>query len=86
MQLSKNTPQDWFLNHKYNLQQDIFKPKGLKTKSGGDERIRTADPLLAKQVLSQLSYTPNWQSEIGGSKQELLNLTSSRLNLEAAFR
>jgi hypothetical protein len=26
--------------------------------SGGDERIRTADPLLARQVLSQLSYTP----------------------------
>ena len=25
---------------------------------GGDERIRTADPLLAKQVLYQLSYTP----------------------------
>ena len=26
---------------------------------GGDERNRTADPLLAKQVLSQLSYTPS---------------------------
>ncbi len=25
---------------------------------GGDERNRTADPLLAKQVLSQLSYIP----------------------------
>ena len=25
---------------------------------GGDEGIRTHDPLLAKQVLSQLSYTP----------------------------
>ena len=25
---------------------------------GGDERNRTADPLLARQVLSQLSYTP----------------------------
>ena len=25
---------------------------------GGDKRARTADPLLAKQVLSQLSYTP----------------------------
>ena len=29
-------------------------PKG----SGGDEGARTPDPLLAKQVLSQLSYTP----------------------------
>ena len=26
--------------------------------SGGDEEDRTPDPLLAKQVLSQLSYTP----------------------------
>ena len=25
---------------------------------GGDEEDRTPDPLLAKQVLSQLSYTP----------------------------
>ena len=27
-------------------------------KYGGAERDRTADPLLAKQVLSQLSYSP----------------------------
>ena len=26
--------------------------------TGGDEQVRTVDPLLAKQVLSQLSYTP----------------------------
>ena len=25
---------------------------------GGDEEIRTPDPLLARQVLSQLSYAP----------------------------
>ena len=31
---------------------ESFKPRG------GDKRDRTADPLLAKQVLSQLSYTP----------------------------
>ena len=30
----------------------------LKRYAGGDERNRTDDPLLAKQVLSQLSYTP----------------------------
>ena len=28
--------------------------------SGGDDGIRTHDPLLAGQVLSQLSYTPVW--------------------------
>ena len=27
---------------------------------GGDEEDRTPDPLLARQVLSQLSYTPIW--------------------------
>ena len=32
----------------------LCKPFGF----GGDERDRTDDPLLAKQVLSQLSYTP----------------------------
>ena len=32
-----------------------YKPPVL---TGGDERNRTADPLLARQVLSQLSYTP----------------------------
>ena len=26
---------------------------------GGDDRSRTGDPLLAKQVLSQLSYIPS---------------------------
>ena len=26
----------------------------------GDGEIRTHDPLLARQVLSQLSYTPIW--------------------------
>ena len=28
--------------------------------SSGDEGIRTPDPLLARQVLSQLSYTPEY--------------------------
>ena len=30
----------------------------LGVSGGGDEQIRTVDPLLARQVLSQLSYTP----------------------------
>ena len=30
----------------------------VQTSIGGGERDRTDDPLLAKQVLSQLSYTP----------------------------
>ena len=32
---------------------------------GGGERDRTDDPLLAKQVLSQLSYTPNLVGLVG---------------------
>ena len=32
--------------------------KMLQSKLGGDNRNRTDDPLLARQVLSQLSYTP----------------------------
>ena len=32
------------------------------TPFGGDEENRTPDPLLARQVLSQLSYTPIWVS------------------------
>jgi hypothetical protein len=31
-------------------------------RGGGDDRDRTGDPLLAKQVLSQLSYAPNLET------------------------
>ena len=31
---------------------------GVNISNGGAEEARTPDPLLAKQVLSQLSYTP----------------------------
>jgi hypothetical protein len=34
-------------------------------KDGGDERARTADPLLAKQVLCQLSYIPKGMAADG---------------------
>ena len=40
---------------------------------GGDEEIRTLDPLLAGQVLSQLSYTP-------GSFQSLRTLKIEQRN------
>ena len=35
-----------------------YEPMLPKIRRGGDEEARTPDPLLAKQVLSQLSYTP----------------------------
>ena len=34
----------------------VVRPAGLPV--GGDEQIRTVDPLLARQVLYHLSYTP----------------------------
>ena len=37
----------------------VFK---VQHKSGGDEENRTPDPLLARQVLSQLSYAPAFPS------------------------
>ena len=33
-------------------------PSPLCGPANGDDRVRTDDPLLAKQVLSQLSYAP----------------------------
>ena len=39
------------------------------TKTNGDKEIRTLDPLLARQVLSQLSYIP---SVFFGSESMLL--------------
>ena len=38
----------------------------LRFDLGGDKRNRTADPLLARQVLSQLSYTPDFALLRGG--------------------
>ena len=49
-----------------------YKPKcimvSVSQTVGGDKRDRTADPLLAKQVLSQLSYTPILLGEFPFSK------------------
>ena len=36
----------------------IVKEQTYSYKTGGDDRSRTCDPLRAKQMLSQLSYTP----------------------------
>ena len=41
----------------------------------GDNRIRTGDPLLAKQVLYQLSYVPiggQWSGISGQEKEPIL--------------
>ena len=51
----------------------------LVTSANGDGEIRTLDPLLARQVLSQLSYTP-----ICKSGSHLLSHTVSSIVSSAA--
>ncbi len=41
-----------------------YRPEPLHGEVGGARRIRTDDPLRAKQVLSQLSYSPLCQSNL----------------------
>ena len=43
---------------KYGSHPQILTTHSLGFRLGGDEGNRTLDPLLAGQVLSQLSYTP----------------------------
>ena len=48
---------------RFNSLSSVFCPQSSdpcpqSSETGGGERDRTDDPLLAKQVLSQLSYTP----------------------------
>ena len=43
---------------------------------GGDDGIRTHDPLLAGQVLSQLSYTPTYLIPLSEAHQKLNNKNS----------
>ena len=38
----------------------------LPPHNGGDKRVRTADPLNANQVLSQLSYIPKKENNMCG--------------------
>ena len=57
--------------------------------NGGGERDRTDDPLLAKQVLSQLSYTPNFMVGLVGfepTTPALSRRCSNRLSYRPGFR
>ena len=62
-----------------------YEPITILKDGGGDERDRTDDPLLAKQVLSQLSYTPIFSPMkflIGPSKLNNDLSKSSELTLD----
>ncbi len=54
---------------------------------GGRDRDRTGDPLLAKQVLSQLSYTPNpdYQQTIVHQRLTLTKLGPSGSKIDHVF-
>ena len=56
----------------FNLKQKI-QPACL-FEDGGAERDRTVDPLLAKQVLSQLSYSPTDASIATGRDKSVVGL------------
>ena len=49
-------------------------------KFGGDEENRTPDPLLARQVLSQLSYTPMLVVGLSGLEPPTSRLSGVRSN------
>jgi hypothetical protein len=46
---------------------------------GGGERARTVDLLLAKQALSQLSYTPGSEHRTQKSEQQFLPFPGSAI-------
>ena len=52
-------------------------PLRYQLSHGGDDGIRTHDPLLAGQVLSQLSYTPILSSKFGIPNSKLLGFAFS---------
>lgn len=52
---------------------------------GGAERDRTADPLLAKQVLSQLSYSPNHRKHLTANRQDQVTQTNHNSLQQTSF-
>ena len=63
----------------------MFFPIGFPS-HGGDEEIRTLDPLLAGQVLSQLSYTPVASFSFSGSSDPENRTTIDLLFLHSRTR
>ena len=57
----------------------VFK-EPLPFRAGGDKRNRTVDPLLARQVLSQLSYTPIYLIGLNGLEPSTSRLSGVRSN------
>ena len=76
--------------HQERLANHFSKQSHSNTGIGGGERDRTDDPLLAKQVLSQLSYTPIVRTVVGldgfePSTPALSRRCSNQLSYRPAF-
>ncbi len=56
-----------------------------KYKLGGDEEERTPDRLRARQVLSQLSYTPIFNSSFFDIKYNNISLTICQTHFKKFF-
>ena len=63
-----------------------YKPILKSFDFSGDEEIRTLDPLLARQVLSQLSYVPIWSWQPPALPHRLQCSTIGRLGLNRRVR
>ena len=63
-----------------------YKPILKSFDFSGDEEIRTLDPLLARQVLSQLSYIPVWRWQPPALPHRLQCSTIGRLGLNRRVR
>ena len=63
-----------------------YKPLFFISFSSGDGEIRTHDPLLARQVLSQLSYTPINIRQPPALPYRLQHSTIGRLSLNHRVR
>src|ERR1019366_9694731 len=70
-------PRDWGRD-------ESEKSFATREKVGGRDRVRTCDPLLAKQVLSQLSYTPTRCNQYTlNSLQRVLQVVQLRLSVHS---
>lgn len=67
---SAGAPNDWRRALRCTAAKLKLEFVAARTVNGGAERDRTADPLLAKQVLSQLSYSPNSLGTASADKRQ----------------
>ena len=74
---------------RYSFQYVVFKVRGTPQakllSANGDGEIRTLDPLLARQVLSQLSYTPMDAGLPSFQRRSLIHLCSVFISISQSL-